>query len=97
MAADVPRSEVVRASPADEMAVHEDSYRGFIEFVYVAALHIANFLVALAIGGVEGYWGVAIFIMLLTVALSAYCLMTRAKAPLATLTGFSLLALLAAG
>jgi hypothetical protein len=97
MAADVPRSEVVRASPADEMAAHEDSYRGFIEFVYVAGPHIANFLVALAIGGVEGYWGVALFIMVVTTALSAYCLMTRAKAPLAALTGFSLLALVAAG
>ena len=97
MAADVARSDGVRASPTDEMAVHEDSYRNFIEFVYVMALHIANFLVALAIGGVEGYWGIALFIMVVTVALSAYSLMTRAKAPLAALTGFSLLALLAAG
>jgi hypothetical protein len=91
--ANVPYSDDIELDPAHEIAAHDDTYRNFIEMVYVAALHVANFLLALAIGAVEGNWGVALFIMALATALSVYSLMTRAKVPLAALTVFSLLAL----
>ena len=91
MAADVPYSDNI-----DDVTTHEDSYRAFVELVYVAALHIANFLLALAIGAVEGHWEIALFIMAVATALSVYSLMRRAKAPLAGLTVLSLLALGAA-
>jgi hypothetical protein len=96
MAADVPYSDDVQTNPDDQVAAHEDSYRNFIEMVYVGTLHVANFVVALAIGAVQGHWGLALFIMALATALSVYSLMTRAKVPLAGMTVFSLLALGAA-
>ncbi len=91
--ANVPYSDDVEIDPAHEIEAHDDSYRTFIEIVYVAAFHVGNFLLALAIGAVEGNWGVALFIMALATALSVYSLMTRAKVPLAALTVFSVLAL----
>jgi Bacterial aa3 type cytochrome c oxidase subunit IV len=93
MAADVAYSDDAYSDDSDQLAVHEDSYRNFVEIVYVGALHVANFVLALAIGTIGGHVGVALVIAALATALSVYSLITRAKAPLAALTVLSLLVL----
>ncbi|HLH97156.1 MAG TPA: hypothetical protein VKW08_18755 [Xanthobacteraceae bacterium] len=69
---------------------HERTFRFFTHLVYVAVMHVANFLVALAIGGVQGHWGTALFIMVLATGLAATSFVRGNKLPLAILLIFSL-------
>jgi apolipoprotein N-acyltransferase len=86
-------TDVQYQSALDELHIHEASYGHFIQLVYVGAVHIANMLIALAIGGVEGHWAVALLIMFLAVGLAAISLARREKAAMAFLLLFSVIIL----
>jgi hypothetical protein len=74
------------ADPAELSRDHERTFAAFVQLLYVAAAHIANFLLALAVGAVEGHWGAAFFVMALATGLSITSLRTGTKLPLALLT-----------
>ena len=88
--ADVPYFD----RPHDEISVHEATFQRFVQLLYVGALHVANVIVALAVGGVQHQWGTAVLIMLLATAVAVYSLIRNDKAPMAILSLVSLLALL---
>jgi len=79
-------------SDRDE-AAHEASYRQFSLLIYMAVLHVANFLVALAIGAVQGNWIEAFVIMLLAIILGAFGVVKAKKLPIAILLLVSLILL----
>jgi hypothetical protein len=79
-------------SDGDE-ATHEASYRQFLLLVYTAVLHVASFLVALAIGAIQGNWVEAIVIMLLAIILAVFSMKTAVKWPIAILVPVSLILL----
>jgi ABC-type polysaccharide/polyol phosphate export permease len=79
-------------SDRDE-ATHEASYRQFSLLVYMAVLHVANFLVALAIGAIQGNWIEAFVIMLLAIILGASGVMKAKRLPIAMLLLASLILL----
>ena len=68
----------------DELPLHEQQFHRFIQLVYVGVFHVANFLVALEIGGVEGHWGTTVLIMILATGAANYCLIRTVRAPMAT-------------
>jgi len=76
-------------SDRDE-AAHEASYRQFSLLIYMAVLHVANFLVALTIGAVQGNWIEAVVIMLLAIILGAFGTAKAKKLPIAILLLVSL-------
>jgi hypothetical protein len=79
-------------SDRDE-ATQEASYRQFSLLVYMAVLHVANFLVALAIGAIQGNWIEAFVIMLLAIILGAFGVMKAKRLPIAMLLLASLILL----
>lgn len=89
MAADVHPSD----RDVSDLPTHVESYSLFIEIVSVGVFHVANVLVALALGGVEGHWGTAVAFIIVATGLAFYCLMARAKLPMALLLVCGLLAL----
>jgi hypothetical protein len=59
----------------NDEAAHEASYRQFSLLVYIAVFHVANFLVALAIGAIQGNWIEAFIVMFLAIILAVFGLM----------------------
>jgi hypothetical protein len=86
-------SNVQYAESDSDTAAHEASYRQFLLFVYTAVLHVANFLVALAIGAIQGNWIEAIVIMLLAIILAVFGIKKAVKLPIAILLLVSLILL----
>lgn len=68
------RAELGRVD--DKLVDHEATYLRFVHLAYVGLAHAASFLVALAIGGVEGSWGTAFAFMFLASAIAVWSLMT---------------------
>jgi hypothetical protein len=86
-------SDVKYLESDNDEATHEASYRQFLLLVYTAVLHVANFLVALAIGAIQGNWVEAIVIMLWAIILAVYSMKTAVKWPIAVLVPISLILL----
>ena len=74
------------ADPAEFSLDHERTYASFTQLLYVGASHVANFLLALAIGAVEGHWDAAFFIMALATGLALMSLRRGTKLPMALVT-----------
>jgi hypothetical protein len=77
----------------DKLADHEATYSRFVHLVYVGLVHAATFLVALAIGGVEGNWGAAFALMFLASAIAVWSFVTGSKWPMAVVMIVALSAL----
>jgi hypothetical protein len=76
-----------------ELGVHERTFQRFVHLAYIAVLHAANVLVALAIGGVEGHWPTAVVFILLASVFAIHGLTRGAKWPMAIILLLALLAL----
>jgi aa3 type cytochrome c oxidase subunit IV len=77
----------------NDLAAHEATYRGFVQLAFAGCCHAANILIGLAIGAVEGHWGIAFAIFLISSAVFAHALASSAKAPSIVMVLLSLLAL----
>ena len=77
----------------NDLPAHEATYERFVHLATVGTLHVINVVIALAIGAVAGHWGVAACVFVLATGIALRGLMSGAKAPLAIMTVFSLLAL----
>jgi Bacterial aa3 type cytochrome c oxidase subunit IV len=40
----------------NDLAEHEATYRNFVQLTYVGSIHVANFVIGLAIGATTGHW-----------------------------------------
>jgi hypothetical protein len=86
------------ADAADrEVDTHERTFQFFVQLVYVGVMHIASFLVALAIGGVQGHWGAAFLVMIVATAVAIFSLARETKAAMAIVLAASLGILALAG
>jgi hypothetical protein len=43
----------------NDLSAHEQSYAGFVHFIYVGLLHVVNIVIGLGVGGVNGAWWTA--------------------------------------
>ena len=78
---------------AADMVAHEATYDKFVQLAFVGTLHVVNIVLGLAIGAVQGHWGVAFLIFIVATGLAFHGLAAGAKAPLVVMTLLSLLAL----
>jgi hypothetical protein len=60
--------------PSADVGEHEITFHRFVHIASVGVFHAANILIALAIGGVEGNWPLAIGLMLLATVIALRCL-----------------------
>src|SRR5436189_217397 len=44
----------------NDLAVHEATYRNFIQLAYVGSIHVANFVIGLAVGATTGHWMISL-------------------------------------
>jgi hypothetical protein len=81
------------AAEAPPLNDHIETYHWFLELIYQASFHLANTLVALAIGGVEKSWPTAAVIIVLASVFAVYGLRKRVRLPPALLFALSLVLL----
>jgi hypothetical protein len=77
----------------NDLAAHEATYENFIQLAYIGSVHVANFIIGLAIGATTGHWMIALGIFVFATIVAAHGLATGAKAPSAVMLLLSLLAL----
>ena len=77
----------------NDLAAHEATYQNFIQLAYVGGIHVANFIIGLAIGATTGHWMISLGIFVFATIVAAHGLATGAKAPSAVMVVLSLLAL----
>jgi ATP/ADP translocase len=77
----------------NDLAVHEATYRNFIQLAYVGSIHVANFVIGLAIGATTGHWTISLAIFVFATIVAAHGLATGAKVPSIVMLVLSLLAL----
>jgi hypothetical protein len=77
----------------NDLAVHEATYRNFIQLAYVGSIHVANFVIGLAIGATTGHWMISLAIFVFATIVAAHGLATGAKVPSVVMLVLSLLAL----
>ena len=77
----------------NDLAEHEATYHNFQRLVYVGSIHVANFIIGLAIGATTGHWMISLGIFVFATIVAAHGLATGAKAPSAVMVVLSLLAL----
>ena len=77
----------------NDLAAHEATYHNFIQLAYVGSIHVANFIIGLAIGATTGHWMISLGIFVFATIVAAHGLATGAKAPSAVMVVLSLLAL----
>jgi hypothetical protein len=51
----------------NDYPAHEMSYERFVQFAFVALIHIINLLLGLATGGVMGHWFLALVIFIIAI------------------------------
>jgi hypothetical protein len=71
------RAPELRDAPSHDMEEHVATYELFLLIVTVAVSHGTSALLALAVGGVLGYWIAAGFIILIATIAALYSLATR--------------------
>jgi hypothetical protein len=77
----------------NDLAAHEGTYESFVHLAFIGTLLVVNIVIGLAIGAVAEHWGVAACVILLAIAIALRGLVSGARAPIATMTVVSLLAL----
>jgi hypothetical protein len=77
----------------NDLASHEATYEGFVQLTYVGAIHVANFVIGLAIGATTGHWLISLGIFIFASIVAAHGLATGARTPSLVMLGLSLLAL----
>ena len=77
----------------DDLRVHKRTFHRFVHLAYIAVLHAANVLVALAIGGVEGHWPTAGAFIFLASVFAVHGLSRGSKWPMAFIWLLALLTL----
>jgi ATP/ADP translocase len=77
----------------NDLAVHEATYRNFIQLAYVGSVHVANFVIGLAVGATTGHWMISLAIFVFATIVAAHGLATGAKVPSIVMLVLSLLAL----
>jgi ATP/ADP translocase len=77
----------------NDLAVHEATYRNFIQLAYVGSIHVANFVIGLAVGATTGHWMISLAIFVFATIVAAHGLATGAKVPSIVMLVLSLLAL----
>jgi hypothetical protein len=77
----------------NDLASHEATYEGFVQLTYVGAIHVANFIIGLAIGATTGHWLISLGIFIFATIVAAHGLATGARAPSGVMLALSLLAL----
>jgi len=77
----------------NDLAVHEATYRNFVQLTFIGSIHVANFIIGLAIGATTGHWMIALAIFVFATIVAAHGLATGAKVPSIVMLVLSLLAL----
>jgi hypothetical protein len=77
----------------NDLPAHEATYERFVHLATIGTLHVINIVIGLAVGAVEGHWGVAAAIILIATAVSLRGLVSGARGPMGVMTVLSLLAL----
>src|SRR5436305_14220135 len=79
----------------DELPAHETGYERFVHLVFIGCAHVANIVLGLAIGAVEGHWLLAFAVFVVATVVAAHGFLTGARGPSAGMVVVSLLALAA--
>jgi len=77
----------------NDLAEHEATYRNFVQLTYVGSIHVANFVIGLAVGATTGHWMISLAIFIFATIVAAHGLATGAKTPSIVMLVLSLLAL----
>jgi hypothetical protein len=77
----------------NDYAAHEATYERFVFLIFIAALHVINVAIGLAIGGVKGAWWTAAGIFFLATVAAIHGLASGAKVPSAIVLVLALAAL----
>lgn len=77
----------------NDLAEHEATYRNFVQLAFVGSIHVANFVIGLAIGATTGHWMISLAIFVFATIVAAHGLATGAKVPSIVMVVLSLLAL----
>jgi Bacterial aa3 type cytochrome c oxidase subunit IV len=77
----------------NDLVEHEATYRNFVQLAFVGSIHVANFVIGLAIGATTGHWMISLAIFVFATIVAAHGLATGAKTPSIVMVILSLLAL----
>jgi hypothetical protein len=65
----------------NDLAEHQATYKNFVQLAYVATLHLASVVIALAIGGTTGHWLVSLAILVFATIIAVHGLASGAREP----------------
>jgi hypothetical protein len=77
----------------NDLPAHEETYERFVHLAFVASAHVANIILALAVGAVAGHWLVAFTLMLIATGVAVQGFAKGARTPSVVMVIVSLLAL----
>jgi Bacterial aa3 type cytochrome c oxidase subunit IV len=78
----------------NDLPAHEAGYTAFVHLAFVASLGVASLLFGLAIGGVIGHWLPSATVIILSVIVTAYGIVTGNRTPSVVMLAIAALALL---
>jgi hypothetical protein len=79
----------------NDYAEHEATYENFVHLIIVGILYVISVAIALAVGGVAGYWFREAAILIVATIVAAHGLLTKSTTPSAVMVVISLLTLAA--
>jgi len=77
----------------NDLAAHEDTYKGFVQLTYVGCCLVASIVIGLAIAGTTHHWPIGVGVMVVATIVAAFSLTTGVRAASAVMVVISLLAL----
>jgi hypothetical protein len=78
----------------NDLPAHEAGYTAFVNLAIVGSFGVASILLGLAIGGVIGHWLASATVIILSVIVTAYGIVTGNRTPSAIMLAIAALALL---